>query len=1055
MVHKKKLFWRTAIFLCCFLLTGVNLRAQDDVLSNQPPADSVKIAEVEKTARELAKQLNAESIRRSIELFLTVSGQWKQIGEFEKAADCLREASDIYLPLGKSETAILHLNEARRLDGKYNNPKKNVRTFALLAIANLRLGKVAVAERFAKTAVKTSQLTKNPDTLATALYAQALVNYDGGKFNLATEHFEEALSWWQKEQNPHGQVKALLELAYAYMTNDELLAGLEKAEECLKIAESTGDLHYRIFARNATAVLKSKLGKKQEALNIFLESEKEFPDEVNLLEKGDMYNHLAGIYFDFDELKLALKYRLKALEVFRKMQNLYAQLAVLSKIGVITFKLGDEAGGLAHFNEGFKIAREVKSDYFYSVFAQDLGNLYFEKNKAEALKYYNLALPNFEKLKIRTHIAIIQSKIGSIHQAQGKTDLAREYFQSALKFNRETKNQFAESQNLYNLANLAALENNHEAALELARQSIEVTEHLSSEVLNSKLKSTYFSNVVDRYTLYINLLMNMNKVSAKRDFQIAALQAAERSKARVMLENLSLSEANFIKDADAETVKREKEIRILLNAKADKMTDLLSRNAGRSETDKIGGEISELENELENIKARLKQQSPVYSAIKNPAPFDVADFQQNILDENSLLLEFSFGSEESYLWTVDKQEVASFVLPPRASIEASIESLRRLLKERELKPDEEVEVYQKRISQAEKSFQSEAGELSQKLFGQIAGKLNGKRLIIVPDGALHYFPVAALPLPDSADGEPILMTNETVYEPSAQTLSVLAKSRRQTLPEKNLLVFSDPIFTRDDARFSAENKAGNETQTALETERFRFAESLNNLPRLAASKDESETIIETVGAANTENYSGFAATREKLLSLKTDDYKILHFATHGKTDEQRPELSGIVLSRFDEKGQKLNESIRIHDIYGLNLNADLVVLSACYTGIGKELKGEGLMSLNNAFLQTGAKSVMASLWKVEDGATLELMKNFYGSLVNEELTPSKALRRAQIRLREKPGYKSPFYWAAFTVQGDFRSVPKLSRGYGFWVYLAAFLPLPLIGFYLYRRRKKV
>ncbi len=1053
MFLKKFNFWKNQIFLCCFLLFSINLSAQN-ISKYQVLPDSSEIAETEKTAEELSKQLNAESIRRSIELFLTVSRQWETIGNFEKSADCLREISNLNIPLGNAEKAILHLDQARRLDGKYNNSNKNVKTLSLLALANLRLGKIDSAREFAENAVKLSQKTNNFDSLATALYTQALINYDDGKFNLATENFAQSLIWWQKDGNSHAQVKALLELAYAYMTNDELLIGLEKAEECFKIANEIGDLQYKIYARNAIAVLKSKLGKKQEALNIFLQSEIDFPDDVNLLEKGDMYNHLAGIYYDFDELKLALKYRLKALEIFRKMHNLYAQLAVLSKIGIITFKLDDENKGLEYFDEGFKIARQVKSDYFYSVFAQDLGNLYFENNKAEALKYYNLALPNFEKLKIRTHIAIIQSKIGSIYQSQGKPDLAREYFNSALKFNRETKNQFAESQNLYNLANLAASENKPDTALELAKQSIEVTEHLSSEVLNSKLKSTYFSNVFDRYELYINLLMKMHQTSSNATYVVEALRATEKSRARLMLEKLSLSEANFTKDADTETVRREKEIRVLLNSKADKLTDLLSKKVEKSETDKISNEINELDNELETLKAKLKQQSPIYSAIKNPAPFDVGEFQRNVLDENSLLLEFSLGNDESYLWLIGKNEISSYVLPPREEIESKIEKLRGLLKANELKSDESVEDFQKRIREAEIEYQSVAKDLSNQLFGQIADKLARNRLIIVPDGELHYFPIAALPLPNSATDEPILLTNETIYEPSAQTLTIFAKSQKQAAPTaKNLLVFSDPIFTSDDARFSPENKPLENSNTeTVQTDRFRFVESLKNLPRLAASKDESETIINIVGAARADNFSGFAATREKLLNLKTADYKIIHFATHGLTDEKRPELSGIVLSRFDEKGQKLNEFFRIQDIYGLNLNADLVVLSACETGIGKAVKGEGLMSLNNAFLQTGAKTVMSSLWKVEDSATLELMKNFYGAMKDKNLTPSESLRQAQIKLREKPQYKSPFYWAAFTVQGDFRNVPKISNDSGFWVYLLPIVPLALIGIYLYRRK---
>jgi CHAT domain-containing protein len=523
-----------------------------------------------------------------------------------------------------------------------------------------------------------------------------------------------------------------------------------------------------------------------------------------------------------------------------------------------------------------------------------------------------------------------------------------------------------------------------------------------------------------------------------------------------MLATLSLADADFIKDvAAAGLFRREKEIRELLNSKADKLTDLLSKgDADKSEIDKIGNEIGELEIELEGIRARLKQSSPIYSAIKNPAPFDVGEFQNKILDENSLLLEFSFGAEESYLWLIRKNEIDSYVLAPRGQIEDRIDTLRALLASRDIKPDESVEDYQQRINESEKAFKREAQILSEMLFGQIAAKLPGKRLIIVPDGKLHYFPVSALSLPNAENGAPILLTNETVYEPSAQTLSLLKKSRSVSRAARNFLVFSDPVFSDDDARLSGAGKtpANAEDQTAL-TVTSRFAESLNSLRRLPASKAEADSIIEIIGGSPEDSFSDFDASRDKFLGAENSDYKIIHFATHGLVNEQRPELSGIVLSRFDREGRQVNESVRLHDIYGLNLNADLVVLSACNTGLGKEVKGEGLMSLNNAFLQVGAKSVVSSLWKVRDEATEELMKDFYQGLTSEKLTSSEALRQAQIKLWQNPKYKSPFFWAAFTLQGDFENAPKLSRGFGYWIYFLLIIPFLTLGVYRFGKGK--
>ncbi len=433
------------------------------------------------------------------------------------------------------------------------------------------------------------------------------------------------------------------------------------------------------------------------------------------------------------------------------------------------------------------------------------------------------------------------------------------------------------------------------------------------------------------------------------------------------------------------------------------------------------------------------------SATEDISHLELAEIQNNILDEHSLLLKFSLFEDASYLRIVGKNETAFYVLPPREQIESRIEKLRELLLAREAIKDESIEDYQKRIAEADKNYRLEARLLSDCLLGQIADKIVEKRLIVIPDGKLHSFPIAALPVPNSNQDEPLLLFNETTYEPSVSFLIQHSKNDNRKSAAKDLLVFTDPVFTAGDERFSAKNKPAvifNAETAALNA--FRRAESLNSLPRLTASKTEGDSITEIVGTRTTDAFSGFPANREQLLKTKTDDYKIIHFATHSYFNENHPELSGIVLSRFDEKGRRLDEVFRLADIYKLNLNADLVVLSACETGLGKRVKGEGEQSLSDAFLQTGAKSVMASLWKVEDTATLELMKNFYDAMINERLTPSQSLRRAQIKLRQNPQYQSPFYWAAFTVGGDFKTVPQISKSLDYKIYGLLIFPFGLI-----------
>ncbi len=264
-----------------------------------------------------------------------------------------------------------------------------------------------------------------------------------------------------------------------------------------------------------------------------------------------------------------------------------------------------------------------------------------------------------------------------------------------------------------------------------------------------------------------------------------------------MMENLALSESDLTADADPEMVRMEKEIRFTLNAKSDRLTDLLSQGADIGEIDRLDSEINELQHQLEEVKADLKQKSPVYSAIKDPPAFDLEDFQANVLDEDSVLLEFSLGKEESYLWAVGKSEFEAYVLPPRDEIESRVEMLRGLMSDREPRPSEAIEVYQTRVAESDARYRIASAELSSMLLGQAVDRLKGKRLIVVADGGLHYFPISALPMPNSGSDQPILMTNEVIYQPSAQTLSMLKKLRPasgQTAPARPAAFLRSRIF---------------------------------------------------------------------------------------------------------------------------------------------------------------------------------------------------------------------------------------------------------------------
>ena len=1005
-------------------------------------------SEPEKNALLLAEKWDEQSNNQAIKIYLDSASKYLRLNNANQAAADLLKAGRLNIISGNRTQAEKSFKNAFNLLDNSSNDELKAGLLSELSHLSFDAGKLSEANQYLERALTLAKKSKNFSALGDVCYLKALYSYYNDEESKAIIFYQKSEENYRKAEDHSSAVKSIIGLSYVYILQSEFQKSLDVLFQALSESEQISDPRETALIFKALGSTYKQMYDYPKAIEYFLKSEQLFPDGLDMDEKAMLYNWLGGLYEDYGNWKLSIDYRQKAYDLFVAAHHKFGQTATLISLGRLRNLVGDNAAALKNIEQAGFLSQTSNDKYNLASIYEEKSNIYLQKNELEkASEALGKALELYDKKLYQRQIARVNNKMGWILERQNHFSEAKKYFTESLNLSVEVQDTLTESQTLFNLARLNYAENNSQSALDLVSQSINKAESSSSDLINAKLKSLYLSNVYERYELQIKLLM-ANRIEP--DSITKALQTAEKSKARLILENLALTEANFTKDADTEMVKRSNEIRRQLNVKSDKLTDLLSSKTDLSAADKLSREINDLENQLEEIKGSFKQNSPVYSAIRNPAAFDVAEFQRDVLDEDSLFLEFSFGAEESYLWTVGKSEVASYVLPARVEIESRIKKLRELLKERELKDGESVEDFQTRIARADAQYTTISKELSGILFGQIADKLGKKRLIVVPDGELHYFPVSALPRPDSS--EPILLTNETIYEPSAQTLSVLAKSNRQISPDaKNLLIFSDPVFTGDDARFSAENKPSENSNA--QGDEFRFVESINNLPRLVASKDESETITQIVGASEADNYSGFAATRENLLNVRAENYKILHFATHGLTDEKRPELSGIVLSRFDEKGAKLDEFFRIQDIYGLNLNADLVVLSACETGIGKEIKGEGLMSLNNAFLQTGAKTVMASLWAVEDGATLELMKNFYAGIANENLTPSQALRSAQIKLRENPQYRSPFYWAAFTVQGDYRSVPQISRGFGGWLYGLPFLPLSFFGFYVYRKKK--
>ena len=321
-------------------------------------------------------------------------------------------------------------------------------------------------------------------------------------------------------------------------------------------------------------------------------------------------------------------------------------------------------------------------------------------------------------------------------------------------------------------------------------------------------------------------------------------------------------------------------------------------------------------------------------------------------------------------------------------------------------------------------------ELSEILLGQVASELGDRRLLVVSDGALQYIPFGALykPCParsdeagEQAHGEcsrdPLISEHEVVTMPSASAVAVLRRhlSGRQRA-DRFLAVVADPVFQPHDPRIVIQDSVSRD-----EVVRVRGTIELDSAryERLSYSGLEADAILRGVPPHRSKALLGFAATREAVVGGALSDYQIVHFATHGVLDEDHPELSRLVMSLVDEQGRKKDNGFVFgHEIYNLDLPADLVVLSACETALGKNVQGEGVVGLTRGFLYAGAARVIVSLWNVNDRATADLMGLFYEYLIEHRKSPAAALRAAQVELRRE--FPAPYYWAGFVLQGEWR-----------------------------------
>ncbi len=939
-------------------------------------------------------------------------------------------------PIGKYEVKIIELRGAVEKDKNRLNGEKLFQA----AEALVNQGTAASIEKALpkyQESLKEWRIYGDKKEIAATLNSIGLAMGAVGDPQKAFESYLESVTLFEEIGDKRLASRTRHNIGLLFKVNDPRKA-LNYFKSALEVFRETNDKFAEPVALNNVGECYWYLSEYQSALDAFEQSLIIWREQKNVRDIALAIGNLGlvhGVLGDNVKEKLYVE---QSLALGSSIGDKRGQSNALNSLGFINQKQGDLTKALEFYEKALTIRREIGSHREAAVTQRNIGNIYRELGQIQkALENYQASLKILRDANDLIWTGRTLGSVGVAYVGLGNKAEARKAFEEALLLSQKTGNKSDEAQMWYQLAVLDKMDGNLIEAETKVKQSIAYAESMRSTLFNNESRSGYFATVQNFFELYTDILLQKHKLQPNDKFDVAAFQNNERSRARSLLDLLAESNAKISQGVAPDLLNKRRELQEQFNVKNSILTRLLSAKTLDPQVSVLRQTLETLKQENERLQTQIRANNPRFANLTQPQPLTLSDIQQQVLDADTILLEYSLGKEKSYLFVVTKDNLQTFELPKRAEIEAKARPYFDALTARNKKIKfETAEEKQRRIEKADAEISNLAQNLSQIILAPAQNLLTKKRLLIVADGILQYIPFASLPLKNK---QPLVTNYEIVSLPSASTLAVLRKEfgTRKPAP-KTIAVLADPVFTTSDDRYKileARKKGNAPTQIAVSAKTRGFEENELNqaaddfsqgesgfdFARLPFTRKEAEAISTLTPPTAKKLSLDFSANLANATNSELSNYKIIHFATHSFLNTRRPELSGIVLSLIDENGKPQNGFLRTDQIYNLNFPAELVVLSGCQTGLGKEIRGEGLIGLTRGFMYAGAKRVAVSLWDVNDEATAELMARFYKEMLgNKKLSPAAALRQAQLSMSKDKRWSNPYYWAGFILQGEFK-----------------------------------
>lgn len=766
--------------------------------------------------------------------------------------------------------------------------------------------------------------------------------------------------------------------------------------EALAAWRRTGDRHQIAFVAYDLAEIEWRLGRAQTALTLLEEARELTRDSPDRVQQAQVRTTLGSHYFYRGEAERGIREHQVALrllpdepstaseQVMRQRAITLSSLAAkLPFAGERTTTVLQQA--LVLLEEARDLRLALGDPRGLATTVNNLGLIHELMNRPRpALEAFQEALAIYQRLERPDDAVVALAGRCRILARIDRPEAAWSCFEQALEGARRVSYQNIEAQILLGLTRLARRGGDLATADARIGEALDVVEAIRGETDRADLRASFLARKYDYYELAVDVSLDRHGAEPSAGHAARAFYTLERARARGFLEALVRARPEL----------EPTPLRRALHEEIHRLTvaGLRSPAAREVRRDRIATLFDRIYDET----------TP--ATLVDPPIVDAGEAQR-LLDDETLLLVYHLGETRSAVWAFTDRDLTVRFLAPRAEIEGVARRLH-----------EAMAAGSHRIRSRHGDHL--ATELSELILGPVADLLNRPHLAIVPTGALHVVPFAALPQPGRATGAdppPLLLHHRVTSTPSVSVLAALRRRSRHrpTAPEL-VAVAADPVLRGEDPRL-----AGRAAGTAPRL-------PANLTVPLPSSRAEAEAIRALTRGRDVWTATGFDANRAFALSPELGAYRILHFATHGYLDARRGELSGLVFSQFAADGRAVDGFLASYELYALNLAADLVVLSACQTALGEEIRGEGVLGLTRGFFSAGAARVLVTLWNVADRATARLMVHFYRGLLIGGLDSAEALRQAQIALRDE-GFHEAYFWAPFIVQGDFADAPVFPR----------------------------